>query len=270
MTDASRPPVSAARSASRSRHVWSPNRTASCSASISIAVCFDSDASRAASSASSIAALTFPSAAASQASAIRSCGPNTATCLPLRVRSSATILAPGLRAAQRAIRLRQQQAGREAPRRRRLRRQRGDGLLHAGDGVGEPAAAEFDGADQNVGHTPRQVLAGRGDPDDVGGSLCGGVEVAAEHERANFAERRQIAQQPVDLVVDLVPALGDRLDLFAPAHQRQRQRAAEHRPFDGGGGRVRVGEHPLRERRRPPRVGSRTAVTPTRHRRRPT
>jgi hypothetical protein len=39
-------------------------------------------ARRAASSAKSIAALTFPSAAASQASAMRNCGPNTATWLP--------------------------------------------------------------------------------------------------------------------------------------------------------------------------------------------
>ena len=37
----------------------------------------------------------FPSAAANHDSAIRSCGPNSATCRPKRVRSSATILAPG-------------------------------------------------------------------------------------------------------------------------------------------------------------------------------
>ncbi len=179
MTDASLPPMPAERSTNWSRHVWSPNRTASCSASISIAVCFDSAASRAASSASSIAALTFPSAAASQASAIRSCGPNTATCLPLRVRSSATILAP---ASARPNAQYDWASSRRA------------GKLHDAADSDVSAAtvcsmretvsanrprAEFDRSDQNIGHAPRQVLARRGDSDDVGGSLCGDIEVAA-------------------------------------------------------------------------------------------
>ena len=78
----------------QTRLVAEPKRIASCNASTSTACWPDSLASSAASKARSIVALTFPSAAASHDSAILSCGPNTATCRPNRVRNSATILAP--------------------------------------------------------------------------------------------------------------------------------------------------------------------------------
>jgi len=118
-------------------------------------------------------------------------------------------LGTGFDSPQHAIRLRQQHPGREAPRRRRLRRERGDGLFHPGDGVGEPAAGKLDGALEHVRHAPGQVLARRGDTDDVGGSLCGRVEVAAQRQGADLTECGEIPEQAVDLVLDGVATLGD-------------------------------------------------------------
>jgi hypothetical protein len=82
----------------------SPKRTSSCNASIRMARCPGSSASRAASIARSISVLTFPCTATSHDSATRSCGPNTAECLPTCEHLGEDFRA-GLHSAKSAIRL---------------------------------------------------------------------------------------------------------------------------------------------------------------------
>ena len=133
--------------------------------------------------------------------------------------------------AQHAVRLREQQPCREeAPRRGRFGCQSRNGLLHPRDGVGESPAGQIDGANRHVGHTPRQILAGRRDLHKPSGLLFRGGELAGQRQRANFAERRQEPQQTVDPALDHVPALGLCQNVHPASHQRQRQPAAEDRP----------------------------------------
>ena len=112
----------------------------------------------------------------------------------------------------------------------------------------EPAPGHFHGADQDVGHAPRQILAGRGDLHDVTRSGLGRIEVADQRQRANLAVRGEVPQQPIDLVLDLTSARDDGRRVASAPRQRRRERSAEDGPFDGGRRCRRVVQHPLRRR----------------------
>ena len=100
----------------------------------------------------------------------------------------------------------------------------------------EAAPGQLDGADEHIGHAPGQILAGRRDPHDVGGSFRGGVEFAGQRQRR--APRRTpvgYRSSPVDLVLDAATAFGERPRPrrrvpSAPAPARHRRPPTRPRP----------------------------------------
>ena len=151
-------------------------------------------------------------------------------------------LAAGVGAAERRVGLREKQSGREAPRSGGLRGQGRNRLLHSRDGRGKLSARQLHGAGQHVGHSPRQILAWGGNPDDVGGPLLGDGEIARGDQCPDLPEGHQVPQQPFSLVVQGAPSFGDRGDLVPASHQPEGESTAEDRPLHRGGRRCGVGK----------------------------
>jgi len=113
---------------------------------------------------------------------------------------------------------------------------------------GESTTGQIDGAKQHVRQTPRHMLSGRRHLHSSSGPLRRGGKLASQCQRSNFAVRGQIPQKTVDPALDCVPALGHCQNVLPPSHQRQRQPAAEDRPFNRLGRHGLVGEHVLQQR----------------------
>ena len=74
----------------------------------------------------------------------------------------------------------------------------------------------------------------------------GGVEIARQGECADLAERGQVAQQAVHLVLDLSSTRNDRGGVVREAHQRRGQGSAENGPLNCRRRCRRIAQHSLR------------------------